>query len=423
MTGYNDKIKKFRNTILCGDVREKLKELPDESVHCCVTSPPYFGLRDYGTASWSGGDPNCNHVRDNKISTNCITGHKKQKTNEVSDAIYKHICKKCGATCIDKQIGLEETPEDYIESLVGVFREVKRVLRRDGILWINIGDSYAQSGGSGTGDYALNHKQFGKTVQNETLQTPRKAPKGLKPKDLIGIPWMLAFALRKDGWYLRQDIIWYKPNPLPESVADRCTKSHEYIFLLSKSPTYFYDAEAIKENSVDKESYTGRRFRGRHTIYESGAIPLYSSPQSIHSGNNRLLEKRYPKRNKRSVWTVNVEAFKESHFAVFPKKLITPCIKAGTSLKGCCADCGVPWKRIIEHNKTVNWEPSCTCKKENVPCIVLDPFMGAGTTGIAAIEYGQNYIGIELNPKFVKMAEKRIQKEKVKIDNSFGIII
>ena len=412
MTGYNDKIKKFRNTILCGDVREKLKELPDESVHCCVTSPPYFGFRDYRTASWSGGDPNCNHVRDNKISTNCITGHKKQKTTGVSDAIYKHICKKCGATRVDKQIGLEETPEDYIESLVGVFREVKRVLRRDGILWINIGDSYAQSGGSGTGDYALNHKQFGKTLQNETLQTPRKAPKGLKPKDLIGIPWMLAFVLRKDGWYLRQDIIWHKPNPMPSSVTDRCTTAHEYVFLLSKSPKYFYDAEAIKEKAKTQGISTNKKYANNIEI---------AGKTGHQSGLARMVIGE--KVNKRSVWTVNVGAFKENHFAVFPKKLITPCIKAGTSLKGCCSNCGTPYERIVKDNKTIDWKSPCNCKKESVPCIILDPFMGAGTTGIVALEYGQNYIGIELNPKYVKMAEKRIQKEKVKIDNSFGFII
>lgn len=215
------------NTVLQGDCLEVLKTLPDGIADCCVTSPPYYGLRDYGTGEWVGGDPECPHRRVSKYSDKTITGHaQKELAGNVGDAIYKSVCPLCGAVRIDKQIGLEETPEQYIDRLVAVFHEVKRVLKDDGTLWLNIGDSYC-----GTGDKVI----------------------GCKQKDLIGIPWMLAFALRADGWYLRQDIIWHKPNPMPESVKDRCTKSHEYIFLLSKKPKYYFDYEAIQEDSVCKD--------------------------------------------------------------------------------------------------------------------------------------------------------------------------
>lgn len=254
--------------ILQGDCIDKLKELPDESVNCVVTSPPYYGLRDYGTGEWVGGDPNCPHRRTSKYSDKTITGHAQEELQgNVGDAIYKTVCPLCGAVRVDRQIGLEETPEEYIERLVAVFHEVKRVLKDDGTLWLNIGDSYWGSGSRG-------YDFTGKMTEASQIQEGSKGtinlsniPKlvgnyeGIKNKDLIGIPWMLAFALRADGWYLRQDIIWHKPNPMPESVKDRCTKSHEYIFLLSKKPKYYFDYEAIQEEAVCKNDRRGGQGR------------------------------------------------------------------------------------------------------------------------------------------------------------------
>lgn len=324
--------------IIQGDCLEMLKTLPDNSVDMCVTSPPYYGLRDYGTGRWIGGDPNCPHRRLSKYSDKTMTGHhQKELAGNVGDAIYKTVCPICGAVREDKQIGLEETPEEYVQKLVAVFREVKRVLKDDGTLWLNIGDSYAGTDGGGSA----------------------------KSKDLIGIPWMLAFALRDDGWYLRQDIIWHKPNPMPEPVKDRCTKSHEYIFLFSKSPRYYFDYESIQEDSLckdDPRNGEGRiAYEGKRT---EGEDP--HAQQSFVTVND--------KRNKRDVWTVATRPIKDAHFATFPEALIEPCILAG------CRPGGV----------------------------VLDPFFGSGTTGRVAVKHGRGYIGIELNPEYIDIEKKRL---------------
>jgi DNA modification methylase len=281
------------NVILIGDAREKLKELSSQSVNCCVTSPPYWGLRDYGN---------------------------------------------------NKQIGLEKNPDEFIAELVDVFREIKRVLRDDGTLWVNMGDSYA--GGIKGGDLKSS---------------------GLKSKDLVGIPWMLAFALRADGWYLRQDIIWHKPNPMPESVRDRCTKAHEYVFLLSKSDKYYFDAEAMKEPSAGLGK-TKIRFGGKK--YGDSDDPKHATK----SGNEYTDSGT---RNKRSVWSVTAKPFKGAHFATFPPDLIEPCILAG------CPEGGV----------------------------VIDPFFGAGTTGLVAQRHGREWIGCELNPEYAIIAQTRIEAE------------
>ena len=335
--------------VLLGDCLEVLKTLPDESVNCCVTSPPYYGLRDYGTGTWVGGDPNCPHRRLNKCKPDhTATGHAQEELiGNVGDAIYKTVCPLCGAVRVDKQIGLEETPEMYIDKLTAVFHEVKRVLKDDGTLWLNIGDSYCGVDNIGT---------------------------GLKNKDLIGIPWMLAFALRNDGWYLRQDIIWHKPNPMPESVKDRCTKSHEYIFLLSKQPHYYFDYQAIQEESkyggVDNRTDKGRiAYEGKRT---SSPIPNLAQ-QSFVSITD--------KRNKRDVWSVTVKSVREAHFATFPEELITPCILAGCPTGG----------------------------------TVLDPFFGSGTTGRVATKYNREYIGIELNPEYVEISNKRTDNVQMDI--------
>ena len=296
--------------ILHGDVLDKLQEIESESIQCVVTSPPYWGLRDYG---------------------------------------------------IEGQLGLEATPELYVEKMVKVFREVKRVLKNDGTVWLNLGDSYNGSGKAGNknSEYYKKHTEFGKPAKNKDKIGIPTNVKGLKPKDLVGIPWRVAFALQADGWWLRQDIIWHKPNPMPESVTDRCTKSHEYIFLLTKSAKYFYDADAIRE-PVSAVSL-------KRAEYGWDCDRPSTKNASLGGG-----------RNKRSVWTITTKPFKDAHFAVFPPKIPELCIKAGS--------------------------------KEGDT--VLDPFFGSGTTGWVAQRLGRKWIGIELNAEYIKIAEKRfIQHE------------
>ena len=353
----------MKDTILFGDCKETLSAFLPQSARTCVTSPPYYGLRDYGTATWIGGDPNCNHRRDSKVKPeNCNTGHKNHdEMYGVGDAIYKTVCPKCGAVRQDSQIGLEETPEEYIESLVNVFRGVRDVLTDDGTLWVNLGDSYYNYRPGKGQSYPK--QSVSKTKQDLPDECNKRGNKleGLKEKDLIGIPWMFAFAMRKDGWYLRQDIIWHKPNPMPESVRDRCTKSHEYIFLFSKNKKYFYDNEAIKEPA--KDWGTRDRTNGKYHNTGTGLAP--------HSG----LSKSYPTKNKRSVWSVTNKPYREAHFATYPPDLIEPCILAGS-----------------EEGDTI-----------------LDPFMGAGTTAAVAKSLNRYYIGCELNEDYGNLIQKRIQ--------------
>lgn len=303
-----------RLRIVCGDALGSLRGLADESVQCGVCSPPYWGLRDYG---------------------------------------------------VEGQLGLEKTPEEYVSKMVEVFREVRRVLRNDGTLWLNLGDSYnAYNGGAGPSSKLSRGAQ---TTERPQLESGYGLKcKGLKPKDLVGIPWMVAFALRADGWYLRQDIIWSKPNPMPESVTDRCTKAHEYLFLLSKSPRYYYDAEAIAEpcdTPIDSKARCG--FGS-----ENGKCNTMEFSHSNETG------KRWEKsetRNKRSVWEVTTQPFPDAHFATYPPDLIKPCILAGTKSGD----------------------------------TVLDPFAGSGTTGMVALELGRKALLIELNPEYVKLIERR----------------
>lgn len=384
-------------TILQGDCRETLKTLPDNSVHCCVTSPPYFGLRDYGC---------------------------------------------------DGQIGLEDTPDAFVAEMVAVFREVRRVLRDDGTLWLNLGDSYnAYNGGAGPSSSLSRGAQ--------TTQRPELASgfglkfKGLKPKDLLGIPWRVAFALQADGWYLRQEIIWAKPNPMPESVTDRCTKAHEQIFLLAKSQRYYFDAVAIQEAA----RYPGDHgfLRGPIEECDSDKVSWRAKTQQqrkINGVDSRTAGAET--RNKRSVWTVSTKPYKGAHFATFPPDLIQPCILAGTSEHGACAECGAPWERVVEKvdsgrtqkmpdgfathsgghgsfhkdgrekgktgnpvmlKKTTGWQRTCQCETEQVvPCTVLDPFGGSGTTGEVARNAGCHAILCELNPEYVGLIEKRLEQ-------------
>ncbi len=440
------------NQIIQSDCLAGLKSVPDNSVDCCITSPPYFGLRDYGTGSWVGGDENCDHRRNTKnANPDWLIQTRGKVDNGVGDEIFKQSCNKCGAERIDAQFGLEETPELFVQNLVNVFSQVKRVLKPTGTLWVNIGDSYAANRSyqvhqsvEGKG-YAVDIEKFGGKGS--------KIPDGLKQKDLIGIPWLLAFALRADGWYLRQDIIWAKPNPMPESVTDRCTKSHEYIFLMSKSAKYFYDNEAIKVQASESFKNDSRHKTGSNK--NNIKIGYEESGAQNPKGPHRMFDKSHGTviggmANKRSVWTVTTKPFAEAHFATFPEDLIVDCIKAGTSEYGCCGGCGAPWERVTESEKhfmsgsgksgnpisgkngdslqgggttgdirkgptiettTIGWEPTCRCNLPAVPCIVLDPFMGAGTTALVARKLNRNYIGLELNPAYIKIAEKRLKKE------------
>jgi len=303
--------------IIQGDCREVLKTLPDGSVDCCVTSPPYFGLRSYGIGEENG------------------------------------------------EIGLEATPEAYVAKLVEVFREVRRVLRADGTLWLNLGDSYVSKPTGSLGNFTGAGQGFGSghSHQKAALERPDKSGFGIPEKNLIGIPWRVAFALQADGWYLRQDIIWHKPNPMPESVTDRCTKSHEYIFLLSKSKKYYYDNEAIAEPSMQLGK-TSIRFGGAK--YGDDPDPMYATK----SGNEYTDSGT---RNKRDVWTVTTKPYKGAHFATFPPALIAPMILAGCPVGG----------------------------------TVLDPFGGSGTTGEVSESLGRNSILIELNPDYIELQKKR----------------
>ncbi len=351
--------------LFMGDCRDVLASLPDRFAHTCVTSPPYFGLRDYGTGQWDGGDPDCAHVRTKRGAASTIDGSGYQ-----SREVYREACGSCGALRSDQQIGLEGSPAEYVAELVKVFREVRRVLRDDGTLWLNLGDSYASDGGVTVPHQGpmFADRAVGQDVVSLSAKSGRKSL-GLKTKDLIGIPWMVAFALREDGWYLRQDIIWHKPNPMPESVQDRCTKAHEYLFLLSKSERYYYDLDAIAE-PTDRPEGPGNRNHKYATAYDAG-----DERQRTKSG----LAKVGPRetRNKRSVWTVASQPYAGAHFATYPPALIEDCIKAGSPGGG----------------------------------IVLDPFGGAGTTALVAERLGRDSILIELNPKNNTLASDRLAGE------------
>ena len=353
--------------IITADALQGLKALPDGMADTCVTSPPYYGLRDYNTAKWEGGDLDCNHTmpereHDPKQTKGLIGNSHVSRYN-------KKTCHKCGAVRIDDQIGLEQTPEGYIEKLVTVFREVKRVLRDDGTLWVNIGDSYC-SPATGSKSQGSSTLDGGKKSQIEASKRPDKNPnKDIKAKDLIGIPWTLAFALRADGWYLRQDIIWHKPNPMPESVIDRCTKSHEYIFLLSKSRKYYFDSCAIREPATNPPTARNRGLNNPNTVLPNNSRRLSPGERAYNADGAR---------NKRDVWSVNTKPYSGAHFAAFPPNLIRPCILAGSRKGG----------------------------------TVLDPFFGSGTTGQVAIEEGRKFVGIEINPDFVRLAEQRIRRAR-----------
>lgn len=448
-----------------GHVLDVLKGMESESVHCVVTSPPYFGLRDYGVepAVWDS-TVECEHDwADNvRVNPNGSGGQgeasAKQHTNVGSNAfdyetrsIKSSFC-LCGAWrgCF----GLEPTPSLYVQHTVQIMREVRRVLRPDGTLWLNLGDSYAGSWGNYGG------QNCGNGMRRERL----------KAKDLCMIPARVALALQGDGWWLRSDVVWAKQNCMPESVTDRPTRSHEYIFLLTKSARYFYDAAAIKEPAIYDVDGTGTAARKARQTGSNKSMPTSERagirPAGLkdnrnfngkngdkqrghsrrHDGFNDhwdLMEKMEQctgYRNKRDVWTIAPAQFPDAHFAVFPTKLIEPCILAGTSQRGVCAECGAPLARTVARtgaihkrepahvpNNTVTkvdstgwkpatmdtdeWQRSCKHEGDPIPATVLDPFSGAGTTGLVALRHGRNFIGIELNPEYVTMATRRIQDD------------
>lgn len=367
--------------------------IPDNSVDCVVTSPPYWGLRDYNT---------------------------------------------------DGQLGLEETPEEWVVNMVAVFREVWRVLKPTGTVWMNLGDNYAGNphyAGGAKGDMS-NLGGFSRGTRYSVKGN------GIKPKDLIGQPWKVAFALQADGWYLRSDIIWSKPNPMPESARDRPTKAHEYVFLLTKSPRYYYDADAIRERHADWE-------RGAHGERVGSGDDERPQPNvrtgTFNAKDRHGADRAYNPsgRNKRTVWEIPTQPYPEAHFATYPEKLVEPCILAGTSEKGVCSECGKPWEREVElteeyasllasgkawqttsplrtstnnikrppkqhpqnqppkHN-TIGWQPTCECNADTVPATVLDPFVGSGTTLAVAQRLGRKGIGTDISKEYLQLAEKRI---------------
>ena len=323
--------------IIVGDVLAGLRDLEDESVQCVVTSPPYWGLRDYGTATWEGGDPDCPHVfprEDNRLMLGSTGKLGKNCTSWTHrHAMPPRTC-KCGARRVDAQLGLEPTPEEHAARMVEVFREVRRVMRTDGTLWFNYGDCYA----------------------------------GSPPRVYLGMPWRVAFALQADGWWLRSDIVWSKPNPMPEPVTARPTRAHEYVFLLTKAARYYYDADAVREShdpaslKVDRPMTTGAMKRA--ALGEMARTTPVGRTCGVHPDG----------RNLRDVWTIPTQPFPGAHFATFPEALVRPCILAG-SREG---------------------------------DLVLDPFCGSGTVGVVARKNGRAFVGIELNPKYAAMARKRI---------------
>ena len=364
-----------------GNCIDKIKELEDNSIDCVVSSPPYFGLRDYGTAQWQGGDLNCNHISAkhksrydydlSKAQTGTHAGAKKG----TDQAKWENICPDCGAKRIDEQFGLEKSYQDYIANTVKVFETFKPKLKDTATIWWNVGDSYSSGSRKTTTLQTVR-----KPKSNEISKSKQKyldglivrppIQTGIKEKDLIMIPNRVAIALQEAGWYIRSEIIWHKPNPMPESVRDRPTSCHEKIWLITKSKKYYYDADAIKENCVGDERKWSDTYENTGSILQ-GKTNAKIKKTRRYSKNNSL------KRNKRNVWTVTTKPFKAAHFATFPPDLIEPCIKAG------CPEGGT----------------------------VLDPFSGAGTTGIVAKKFNRKAILIELNPEYNVIAKERINQQ------------
>jgi len=358
-----------------GNCIDKIQELKDNSIDCVVSSPPYFGLRDYGTAQWQGGDPNCDHVANpnatKKQGNPEFDKNRPSRDKTKCKGYHKDICPKCGAKRIDEQFGLEKSYEDYLANTVKVFETFKPKLKDTATIWWNVGDTYAMSSMRGKDSLFRSIDQSKSGIRN----VKRSIPIGLKAKDLMMIPNRVAIALQEAGWYIRSEIIWHKPNPMPESIKDRPTSAHEKIWLITKNKKYYYDAESIKEPCTES---TKQRYKSGWNGNEKRDFPgSQQNNFSKYIGSEKSKQDALKGRNKRNVWTITTKPFKEAHFATFPPDLIKPCIKAG------CPEGGV----------------------------VLDPFGGAGTTGIVAKSLNRQSILIELNPEYIKIAKKRAEME------------
>ena len=438
------------HVFLQGHALDVLRTLSSESVHCVITSPPYFGLRDYGIPHvvWDGAE-GCEHAwgpwQESHEEREPVI-HGKSRT---TDRAYgnpsrrfdgnhqKHTagawCSECGA--YKGSLGLEPILTLYVDHLVQVFREVRRVLREDGTLWLNMGDAYAGSGP--------------KQATNAGSLTLRPTPSipGLKPKDLIGLPWRVAFALQADGWWLRSDIVWEKPNVMPESVRDRPVRAHEYVFLLAKAERYFYDAKAVKGRAT--ASTLARLSQPTFTRQTGGPKDGDNPSRSARKTLEHLAISFDGWRNLRDVWAIPLQPSLEAHKAMFPEALVEPCIKAGTSEHGCCKHCGKPWERLVEKrpstmtirvrdakrgvataeegykasetekeasakeemgaSRTLGFRPACSCPKPSVvPCVVLDPFAGSGTVALVAKKLGRRSISIDIKPEYIELAKQRV---------------
>lgn len=422
-----------RTTIYVGDCRATLRALPAQSVHCVVTSPPYYSLRDYGTGQWEGGDPACDHKtrRPATAANGSTLGGGKATTGHQQEG-YRDVCARCGAVRVDRQIGLEASVDEYLDTLLNVFREVWRVLRDDGTCFLNIGDSYA---GSGKGPQGQGGVVAGRGVI-EAGGMPygnRRASNGIPAKNLMLIPWRLVLALQADGWIVRSVISWCKRAPMPESVTDRPTSAWEPIFLLTKRGSYFWDAEAVREPG-NPAGWNGSTFTGD---YDWATKPRLGTAERIERAGRNLW----------NYWTLGPEPFSEAHFATFPTEIPRRAILAGTSAKGVCPRCGAPWRRVVEREviirprprgnerernrggrvdgftkmpdgvagsqaTTTGWQPACHCNAgEPIPATVLDPFGGAGTTALVANRNGRHAILCELSPTYAGMAARRIRAD------------
>lgn len=376
-------------TLITADVLEGLRSLQENSIQCVVTSPPYWGLRDYG---------------------------------------------------VEEMIGLEPTFDEYLTRMVEVFREVRRVLRPDGTLWLNMGDAYAGGGRGAYCDDGSKQSTNSGSTADASKRDCFKRPDGFKPKDLLMMPARVAIALQADGWWLRSEIIWHKPNPMPESCTDRPTQCHEKIYLLTKSARYFYDADAVREPElVPGASATLNAYQRKSRDGNLRHDPLINDTSGTWKGEGSFTGGR----NLRNVWTIPTQSYKEAHFATFPEAIPMKCIMAGTSEKGCCPECGSPWKRVsISTNTpgvdladkekksrgiktfssktpdfttgrfTTGWEPTCSCDAgDSIPCTVADPFGGSMTTGLVSLKLNRRFTGIEINPEYIQLGIKRIEKE------------
>jgi DNA modification methylase len=480
--------------LITGDCREVLPTLPDASVQCVVTSPPYYGLRDYQTATWEGGVGDCDHLGAPQRTRATLNANWGDGFADVKNAEARYpmrdTCGKCGARRVDAQLGLEPTPDAYIAAMVGVFREVKRVLRDDGTAWVNLGSSYASGGkrpnqspvlarvpacdsdgiepeDSPAPDFACSVAIDGSSAvrtlgKDAGLLSCDCGSCGIcfarltmsclrfKAKDLMEMPHLLALALQADGWYLRSSIIWAKPNPMPESVTDRCVSAHEHIFMLTKKPRYYFDGDAIREpfrdvNVVDgvytKKALSAEGYEARKWTDRSDGVAR--PPMTMRDRNYNPAG-----RSCRNVWTIATAPYAAAHFATFPPELAERCIRAGTSERGACSKCLAPWVRVTEEtdeyaavkaalkatkvwnragleavkgpgtgtnpatlppkSTTTGWLPSCTCHAETRPCVVLDPFSGAGTTALVADRLGRDAVGIDLSHQYVEMTRERL---------------